>query len=65
MHATRTLDYAIVLSGQIWLVTDGAETRLRAGDVVVQQGTRHAWANRSDTPCVVAFVMIDALPNRS
>jgi mannose-6-phosphate isomerase-like protein (cupin superfamily) len=65
MHATRTLDYAIVLSGEIWLVTDNAETRLRAGDVVVQQGTRHAWANRSDASCVVAFVMIDARPHRS
>ena len=64
MHATRTLDYAIVLSGEIWLVTDCAETRLRAGDMVVQQGTRHAWANRSDAPCVMAFVMLDALPHR-
>jgi quercetin dioxygenase-like cupin family protein len=63
MHATRTLDYAIILSGEIWLVTDSAETRLEAGDVVVQQGARHAWANRSDAPCVIAFVMIDARPN--
>jgi len=61
MHTTRTLDYAVVLSGEIWLVTETAEARLRAGDIVVQQGTRHAWANRSNAPCVVAFVMIDAL----
>ena len=62
MHATRTLDYAIILSGEIWLVTDTAEIQVRAGDVIVQQGVRHAWANRSDAPCLVAFVMVDALP---
>lgn len=62
MHRTQTLDYAIVLSGEIWVVMDEGETRLCAGDVVVQRGTRHAWANRSDAPSVVVFVMIDALP---
>jgi hypothetical protein len=64
IHRTRTLDYAIVLFGEIWLVTNDDETQLRAGNVVVQQGTPHAWANRSDVPCVVAVVMIDALPHR-
>jgi uncharacterized cupin superfamily protein len=58
------LDYAIVLQGEIWLVADDAKTRLRAGDVVAQQGTRHAWANRSDMPCVVAFLMIDGQSQR-
>jgi Cupin domain len=62
MHRTQTLDYAIVVSGEIWIVMDDGETRPFAGDVVIQRGTRHAWANRSDRPCVVAFVMIDALP---
>jgi mannose-6-phosphate isomerase-like protein (cupin superfamily) len=62
MHRTQTLDYAIVVSGEIWIVMDEGETRLFPGDVVIQRGTRHAWANRSDKPCVVAFVMIDALP---
>jgi len=62
MHCTQTLDYAIVVSGEIWVVMDEGETRLSAGDVVIQRGTRHAWANRSEKPCVVAFVMIDALP---
>jgi hypothetical protein len=65
MHRTQTLDYAIVLSGEIWAVMDEGETRLCAGDVFVQRGTRHAWANRSDAPCVVAFVMVDAMPLRS
>ena len=60
MHRTRSLDYAIVLSGEIWAVVDVGETKLVAGDVLVQRGTNHAWANRSDKPCVVAFVLIDA-----
>jgi quercetin dioxygenase-like cupin family protein len=62
MHQTRSIDYAIVLSGEIWAVVDVGETRMVAGDVLVQRGTNHAWANRSDAPCVVAFVLIDALP---
>jgi hypothetical protein len=62
MHQTRSIDYAIVLSGEIWAVVDVGETRMVAGDVLVQRGPNHAWANRSDAPCVVAFVLIDALP---
>lgn len=61
MHRTRTLDYAIVLVGEIWVVMEEGESRLAAGDVLVQRGTAHAWANRSDGPCIVAFVMLDAL----
>jgi len=61
MHRTQTLDYAIVLAGEVWAVMEEDETLLRAGDVVVQRGTRHAWANRSDAPCTAVFVMIDAL----
>jgi hypothetical protein len=61
MHRTRSLDYAIVLSGEIWAVMDAGETKLVAGDVLVQRGTNHAWANLSGTPCVVAFVLIDAV----
>jgi hypothetical protein len=60
MHRTRSIDYAIVLSGEIWAVMDIGETKLVAGDMFVQRGTNHAWANRSDTPCVIAFVLIDA-----
>ncbi len=62
MHRTRSLDYAIVLSGEIWAVMDVGETRLVAGDVLVQRGTNHAWANRSNEPCIIAFVLIDAKP---
>jgi quercetin dioxygenase-like cupin family protein len=59
MHRTETIDYAIVLSGEITMVLDDADVTLRAGDVVVQCGTNHAWSNRSNAPCVVAFVLID------
>lgn len=62
MHRTRTLDYAIVLTGEIWAVMDQGETLLRAGDVLVQRGTNHGWSNRSSAAAVVAFVLIDALP---
>lgn len=62
MHQTRSIDYAIVLSGEIWAVMDVGETKLVAGDVLVQRGTNHAWANRSNVPCVIAFVLIDAVP---
>jgi hypothetical protein len=57
-HATPSLDYALVLSGEIWAVVDTEERLMRAGDVLIQRGTRHAWSNRSDAPCLVAFVLI-------
>jgi mannose-6-phosphate isomerase-like protein (cupin superfamily) len=59
MHRTKTVDYGIVLSGEIYLVLDKQETLLKAGDVVVQRGTNHAWSNRSDKPCRMAFILID------
>lgn len=59
MHRTRTVDYGIVLSGEIWLVMDVGETLVKAGDVVVQLGTNHAWSNRSNGPCRIAFVLVD------
>ena len=59
MHRTETVDYGIVLEGEITLVLDGGETELKAGDVVVQRGTSHAWANRSGRRCRMAFVLID------
>lgn len=62
MHRTETLDYAVVLSGEIVMEMDESELTLRAGDVVVQRGTNHAWANRSDAPARVAFVLVDAVP---
>jgi naringenin degradation protein FdeH len=59
MHRTETIDYAIVLSGEITMLLDDEDVTLKAGDVVVQCGTNHAWSNRSDAPCVIAFVLID------
>jgi len=59
MHRTETIDYALVLSGEITMVMDQEDVVLKAGDIVVQCGTNHAWANRSNAHCVVAFVLID------
>jgi hypothetical protein len=59
-HRTNTLDYAMCLEGEVWLVLDDGETLLRGGDVVIQRGTYHAWSNRSGTTCRVLIVMIDA-----
>jgi mannose-6-phosphate isomerase-like protein (cupin superfamily) len=60
IHRTRTIDYVVVLEGEIHLLLDEAEVRLGAGDVVVQQGTNHAWFNRGTVPCRLAMVFIDA-----
>ena len=60
MHRTRSIDYAIVMSGEIHMLLDDSEVQLRAGDVLVQQGTNHAWVNRSKQNCRIAFVLIDA-----
>jgi hypothetical protein len=62
MHKTATVDYAIVLSGEIWAIMDEGETLMRTGDVLVQRGTNHAWSNRSDQPCLMAFVLVSAAP---
>lgn len=59
MHRTETIDYAIVLSGEITMLLDDSEVHLKAGDVLVQCGTNHAWSNRSDDFCEVAFILID------
>lgn len=59
MHRTETVDYGIVLEGEMTLVLDEDRTLLRAGDIVIQQGTNHAWSNRSDRNCRMAFVLID------
>ena len=64
MHATQTVDYAIVLKGEIWAVMDVGETKMQAGDVLIQRGTNHAWSNRSNKPCHVAFILIDAKSGR-
>ena len=61
-HKTATIDYAIVLEGEIYALMDDGEVLLKAGDVLVQRGTNHAWSNRTDKNAVVAFVLIDAAP---
>jgi uncharacterized cupin superfamily protein len=60
MQQTRTLDFCLVLEGEITLVLDTGEVHLAAGDTVVQRGTSHAWSNRSDAPCRIAFSSHDA-----
>jgi hypothetical protein len=60
MHRTRTVDYVVVIRGEIVLVLDDSEVTLRQGDVVVQRGTDHAWENRSQAPARMAFFHIDA-----
>jgi quercetin dioxygenase-like cupin family protein len=61
MHRTKSVDYGIVLEGEIDLLLDSGETvNLKAGDVVVQRGTIHAWVNRTDKWCRIAFILIDA-----
>jgi quercetin dioxygenase-like cupin family protein len=59
MHRTETIDYAIVVSGEITMLLDVGEVVLKAGDILVQCGTNHAWVNRSNAPTVVIFVLID------
>jgi len=63
MHRTETLDYAIVLCGEVDMEMDeGATLSLKAGDVVVQRGTNHSWINRGTEPARIAFILIDAKP---
>ena len=63
MHRTLTIDYAVVMSGEIFMVLDGGrEVRLKAGDVLVQRGAVHDWINRGEAPCVIAFVLMAAQP---
>ena len=61
MHRTRTIDYALILSGEIDMLLDDSEIHLKAGDVLVQQGTNHAWVNRGTEVCRIAFILIDAI----
>jgi quercetin dioxygenase-like cupin family protein len=62
VHRTDSIDYAVVISGEIDMQLDDSEVHLTAGDVLVQRGTIHNWVNRGDKPCVMAFVLIDAKP---
>ena len=63
VHRTDSIDYAVVISGEIDMELEkGDEVHLRAGDVLVQRGTVHNWINRGKAPCVIAFALIDAKP---
>lgn len=62
MHRTNTLDYTIIISGEIYAVMEQGETLLRPGDVLIQRGTNHAWSNRSDKECLMAMVLNAAKP---
>ena len=61
-HRTDSIDYAVVMSGEIDMELDDSVVHLKAGDVLVQRGTIHNWINRGTCPCVMAFVLIDAKP---
>ena len=62
MHRTDSIDYAVVISGEIDMELDETVVHLQAGDVLVQRGTIHNWVNRGSEPCVIAFVLIGAKP---
>ena len=62
MHRTETIDYVIVIAGEIEMDMDEETVKLKAGDIMVQRGTNHAWANRSQAPARIAVVLIDAKP---
>jgi quercetin dioxygenase-like cupin family protein len=62
MHRTETVDYVIVIEGEIEMDMDNSTVKLKQGDVMIQRGTNHAWANRGDKPARLAFVLVDARP---
>jgi hypothetical protein len=64
-HITDSLDYIVVLDGEVVAMLEEGETLLQAGDVLIQRGTNHAWSNRSSRPCRMAAVMLDARPAAS
>ena len=62
-HKTSTIDYIIVLQGEITAIMDTGETLLKAGDILVQRGTMHSWSVRGTEPCIVAAILIGAQPH--
>lgn len=62
MHKTATVDYIIVLKGEIHAIMDKGETLLKPGDVLIQRGTNHSWSVRGDAPCIIAAVLVSAAP---
>lgn len=65
MHKTGTVDYIIVLKGEIYAVMEKGEKLLRAGDVLIQRGTMHSWSVRTSEPCIVAAILVNAKPLRA
>ena len=59
MHRTESVDYALVLEGEIYIVLEKGEKLMKQGDFLVERGTNHAWSNRSGKPCKMLFVLID------
>lgn len=64
MHRTDSVDYAVILKGEIWMLMDETEVLLKTGDVVVQRGTNHAWSNRGTESCIIAFILVDGVTTR-
>jgi hypothetical protein len=62
MHRTQTVDYIIVLKGEIYAIMDKGETLLRAGDVLIQRGTNHSWSVRGNEPCIIAAILVNSRP---
>jgi hypothetical protein len=62
MHKTATIDYLIVLKGEIWAILEDGEVLLKQGDVMIQRGTNHSWSVRTDEPCLLAAILVDAAP---
>jgi mannose-6-phosphate isomerase-like protein (cupin superfamily) len=62
MHTTSTVDYIIILKGEIYAIVDTGETLLKAGDILIQRGTRHSWSVRGDEPCILAAVLVSSQP---
>ena len=62
MHFTNSVDYLVVISGEMHMLMEEGEVLIKQGDCIVQKGTKHAWVNRGDVPCVLAAVLIDAKP---
>ncbi|MTD54679.1 cupin domain-containing protein [Amycolatopsis pithecellobii] len=63
MHRTRSVDFAVVLDGEVHAVLEDGEVLLRRGDTLIQRGTLHGWSNRTDSNCQIAFVLVDAGPS--